>query len=548
MSLDGYHTVLVLGGIRSGKSEYAESLVADAPDVRYVATATPPDPGQDPEWAQRIAAHHERRPAGWTTEETAADPGRLVALLAAAKPEETVLVDDLGGWLTAVLTQQGWSGPAARGQVAALVDAVRDCVARLVIVSPEVGLSVVPETSSGRAFADAVGAANRALAEAVDGVVLVLAGQPTWLKRAGRVGTAAGVAAAPVAPVPAGPATGEEAITPGMTLPLPDEAFSVAATERLRLLDVPGAGLGALGRLVSFTAGVQGTATPRPFPSVRVVLLYGAHEGGVAAGDAALDWPERLRRTQRGEGALSLLAGRAGATVHTVDTTEVDGLGVAAPIEDGDAMPVDAVDEALRYGWRTVAATVEDGADLLVLAAAGPGQEAVAAALVASTTSREPAALLGRVLVPGGAIDDNAWMARCAAVRDALRRVRGGTREAKKLLATLGGPDFAVAVGVLLGASAHRVPVVLDGPVGVAAALVGRELAGQVRLWCQVLDDGGHPTVRAGIDVLSLEPLLGLGLGLGEGANALAALPLVQAALVLSTLDTVPAAPGPYVA
>src|SRR5690242_14081587 len=112
MSLDGCHTVLVLGGIRSGKSDFAESLVADAPDVRYVATSGLPDPDRDPDWAQRVEAHRARRPAGWTSEETGADPGRLVALLAEAKPEETVLVDDLGGWLTTVLAEAGWSGPA----------------------------------------------------------------------------------------------------------------------------------------------------------------------------------------------------------------------------------------------------------------------------------------------------------------------------------------------------------------------------------------------------------------------------------------------------
>src|SRR5436309_10022865 len=109
MSLDGCHTVLVLGGIRSGKSEYAESLVAGVPEVTYVATGPAPDPERDPDWARRVVAHRERRPAGWTSEETAEDPGRLVGLLAEAKPEETLVVDDLGGWLTAVLAEQGWS-------------------------------------------------------------------------------------------------------------------------------------------------------------------------------------------------------------------------------------------------------------------------------------------------------------------------------------------------------------------------------------------------------------------------------------------------------
>ncbi len=577
MSLDGYHTVLVLGGIRSGKSEYAESLVADAPEVIYVATGPAPDPERDPDWAGRVAAHRDRRPAGWTAEETGTDPGRLVALLAKARPEETVLVDDLGGWLTSVLEETGWSAPAAAGPVAALVDAVRDCVARLVIVSPEVGLSVIPETTSGRAFTDAVGAANRALAEVVDAVVLVVAGQPSWLKRADRAVPAAPAAPAPTpapVPTPAEPAApapapvaaerpaevsaalhgptvflplvDEAPIGPGMSLPLPDDEAALAATERLRLLDVPGQGLGSLGKLVAFAAGVQRTSAPRPFGSVRVLLLYGAHEGAVATGDEAMQWERRLRQTHQGEGPLHMLAQRVGASVQTVDTVTAEGLGPARPIEYGDAMRFAAVDQALRYGWRTAEAAGEAGADLLVLAAAGPGQDAVAAALVANTSSREPAALIGRVVVPGGAIDDNAWMKRCEAVRDALHRSRNN-RDARNLLAALGGPDFAVATGILLGAAAARIPVVLDGPVGVAAALVARELATQVRLWSLVLEDSGHPAVRAGIDVLSLEPLVKLGLGLGEGANALAALPMLQAALELSTLDTVPPAPGPYV-
>src|SRR5437879_2878283 len=101
MSHPGYRAVLVLGGIRSGKSGYAESLVSTATEVRYVATAAAGD--DDPEWAARLAAHRERRPATWQTEEVGADPGRLAGLLAETKPDQTVLVDDLGGWMTALL-------------------------------------------------------------------------------------------------------------------------------------------------------------------------------------------------------------------------------------------------------------------------------------------------------------------------------------------------------------------------------------------------------------------------------------------------------------
>ena len=177
MPHDGYRAILVLGGIRSGKSEYAESLVSHATDVRYVATGASDD--GDPEWAARLAAHRERRPATWRTEEIGADPGRLAGLLAEAKPDQTVLVDDLGGWMTTLLTA---GGPVPE-TVEALAAAVRESAGRLVVVSPEVGLSVVPATELGRAFADALGTANRALADACDAVVLVVAGQPPWLKR-----------------------------------------------------------------------------------------------------------------------------------------------------------------------------------------------------------------------------------------------------------------------------------------------------------------------------------------------------------------------------
>ncbi|MFJ6955968.1 bifunctional adenosylcobinamide kinase/adenosylcobinamide-phosphate guanylyltransferase, partial [Micromonospora aurantiaca (nom. illeg.)] len=182
MSVDGWHTLLVLGGIRSGKSEFAESLVADAPTVRYVATAPAGDP-EDTEWATRLAAHRARRPGSWSTEETAADPGRLVEVIAAAGPNETLLVDDLGGWVT-VLLDPAHQPADDTATIAELAAAVRSSTARLVLVSPEVGLSLVPTTPLGRAFTDALGATNRAVADACDAVALVVAGQTAWLKPA----------------------------------------------------------------------------------------------------------------------------------------------------------------------------------------------------------------------------------------------------------------------------------------------------------------------------------------------------------------------------
>ncbi|GAA0540251.1 bifunctional adenosylcobinamide kinase/adenosylcobinamide-phosphate guanylyltransferase [Saccharopolyspora thermophila] len=175
---------LVLGGARSGKSAHAEGLVAESARVTYVATARQ-DPA-DREWAQRIAAHVARRPAHWRTVEAAGDDLRRA--LETAEPDATVLVDDVATWLTGVLDDAAaWErDPVALDAVAgcctALVDAVARCSARLVLVSAEVGLGVVPATRSGRLFRDELGALNARLADACDEVVLLVAGQPLRLR------------------------------------------------------------------------------------------------------------------------------------------------------------------------------------------------------------------------------------------------------------------------------------------------------------------------------------------------------------------------------
>ncbi|MFE9204757.1 bifunctional adenosylcobinamide kinase/adenosylcobinamide-phosphate guanylyltransferase [Micromonospora sp. NPDC007230] len=568
MSVDGWNTLLVLGGIRSGKSEFAESLVADAPTVRYVATAPEGDP-EDTEWATRLAAHRARRPGSWTTEETAADPGRLADVIAAAGPNETLLVDDLGGWVT-VLLDPAHQPADDSATIAELAAAVRGSAARLLLVSPEVGLSLVPTTPLGRAFTDALGATNRAVADACDAVVLVVAGQAAWLKPAGapprptvsapagpgQAGAAAGAPAQPdealpevltpaVAPAPSPAHAGEPTawaaptmalpmiatglvIQPGMELPMPDEYAGPQAIDRLATLDLPGAGLGVLDRVVGFAAATQGTPTPAPWSSVRVLLLHGDHAGGASAGVASGESARRARQARAGQGALARLAAECGASLQVVEAP------ASAAMEDGPALSAEQVESALRYGWRLAEQAADTGVHVLVLAACGAGTEAAAAAVLAATAGAEPPAVLGRVISEQGLIDDAAWMARCAAVRDALHRTRRSSRDAKEVLAELGGGDIAMATGVLLGATARRIPVLLDGPVGVAAGLVSRDLAGQARHWCLLPDHGGQPAVRLAADVLGLTPLVDLRLNLGEGATALATLPLLNSMLALA--------------
>ncbi|MBG0568121.1 bifunctional adenosylcobinamide kinase/adenosylcobinamide-phosphate guanylyltransferase [Actinoplanes aureus] len=581
MSEDRWNTVLVLGGIRSGKSAFAEALVADAPSVRYVATAVGGE--DDPEWRDRIEAHQRRRPQSWSTEETAGDPARLTALLTEAKPDDTLLIDDLGGWVASVLD------PARQPQddeaeVTALAGAVRACPARLVLVSPEVGLSLVPVTPVGRAFADALGTTNQALAEACDSVALVVAGQPTWLKRTAPVAreTASpsrqpavlspappAVAAPPPPPVltpdttaeptvvlPAAPApepvradvltestmtlplvaSGLTEIKPGMDLPMPSSDAGPDARERLTGIDLPGAGLGPLAEAIEFAAATQDTTTPRSWDSVRLVLIAGRHGGGAAAGTDPFDVERRVAEAEAGTGLLGRLAGQVGADIAVLRATE------AGAMEDGPVTDEATVEAALRDGWRLADAAADAGRDAILLAGLGTGVEAVATAVLAATTGAEPVAMLPRVMLPGGRFDDNAWMVRCAAVRDAMHRIRQEPRGATDVLRELGGPDLAVATGVLLGAAARRIPVLLDGPLGIAAGLVARDLAAQTRHWCVLPEAGTLALVKQGADVLGLAPVLEIGLDLGEGANALTVLPVLRTAVgLLSALPVHPA-------
>jgi adenosylcobinamide kinase / adenosylcobinamide-phosphate guanylyltransferase len=163
--------VLVTGGVRSGKSRHAESLLAGRPTVTYVA----PGPVQDDaDWAARVAAHRSRRPASWTTLET----GDLAAALATPGP---VLVDCLGTWLTRLVDDAAlWEAPSAvvashvEEHLSAAVAALREDV---VLVTNEVGLGVVPEHRSGRLFRDLLGTVNQRFGEACDEVHLVVAGR-----------------------------------------------------------------------------------------------------------------------------------------------------------------------------------------------------------------------------------------------------------------------------------------------------------------------------------------------------------------------------------
>lgn len=162
----------MIGGARSGKSGFAEGLAkATQRPRRYIATAQ----AWDDEMRARIAQHRNQRGDGWITVEAPLD---LAGALADADATEVVLVDCATLWLS----NQLLADADLAAQAANLLEAIASCAAAIIVVSNEVGWSIVPDNALARAFRDAQGKLNQQMAAEADLVVAVMAGLPIVLK------------------------------------------------------------------------------------------------------------------------------------------------------------------------------------------------------------------------------------------------------------------------------------------------------------------------------------------------------------------------------
>jgi adenosylcobinamide kinase / adenosylcobinamide-phosphate guanylyltransferase len=171
-SVQSARLTLVLGGARSGKSRYAESLVTALPQPwLYVATAEP----HDDEMAVRIAQHRDRRGDGWQTVEALID---LAGTIASAPEGATVLVDCLTLWLSNLML----ANHAIENAMTNLEAALTTRASPVILVSNEVGFGIVPDNALGRRFRDHQGRLNQRIAARADRVVLMVAGLPMVMK------------------------------------------------------------------------------------------------------------------------------------------------------------------------------------------------------------------------------------------------------------------------------------------------------------------------------------------------------------------------------
>ncbi|MCI0435094.1 MAG: nicotinate-nucleotide--dimethylbenzimidazole phosphoribosyltransferase [Gemmatimonadetes bacterium] len=194
------------------------------------------------------------------------------------------------------------------------------------------------------------------------------------------------------------------------------------------------------------------------------------------------------------------------------------------------AMTIEETARALDVGRTEAARAINEGAGLLIAGEVGIGNTTASAALIGAVLNTDPARVVGR----GSGIDDTALARKLRLVSAALRRVkRSAIADPVALLANLGGLEIAAMAGTYLESARRQVPVILDGVISTAAALVAVAIAPGCRDWMLAGHVSPEPGHRLALDSLKLKPLLDLGMRLGEGTGALLAVPIVRAALAM---------------
>ena len=324
----------------------------------------------------------------------------------------------------------------------------------------------------------------------------------------------------------------------------PSAELQARATERLAGLATPAGALGRLGELAVWVAATQGAVPPEPVDRVRAVIFAGDHgvaDHGVSAYPKAVT-PAMVRTFLAGRAGVSVLAAQHGVTMRVLDIGVDDDLADVDPavqefkirrssgaIHLEDAMTADETRQAVEAGAVVAVEEIAAGAQLLVSGDMGIGNTTPAAALIAASLGMPAAEVTGR----GTGIDETALAQKIDIVQAALDRAGDRVDDPVDTLTALGSPDIAAATGFMAAAASAGVPVLLDGLISVASALMAERIAPGSQAWFAAGHRSTEPAQSLALEKLGLEPVLDLGMRLGEGSGAVAAVPIVRSAALL---------------
>ena len=321
-----------------------------------------------------------------------------------------------------------------------------------------------------------------------------------------------------------------------------DQVAMQAARARQDNLTKPQGSLGRLEALSIQIAGITGPIAPQVQHKVVTVMAgdHGVTAEGVSAYPSEVT-PQMVANFLTGGAAINVLARHAGARVVVVD------MGVAADIP---AHP-DLISKKIAYGTgnivrepamtreqtiRSILAGVEiveaeitRGLDILATGDMGIGNTTPSAAIAASILEQAPGEIVGR----GTGVDDAGLQRKIRAVEQALALHHPNPKDGLDVLAKVGGFEIGGLAGAMLAAAAHRRPVVVDGFISTAAALLAVQIAPPVRDYLIAAHRSQERGHRLMLEWLGLQPLLDLELRLGEGTGAVLALSLIEAACKL---------------
>ncbi len=334
----------------------------------------------------------------------------------------------------------------------------------------------------------------------------------------------------------------DHAFTPKFAIPPLDEAAAEAARARQAQLTKPAGSLGRLEDLAIRLAAMTGKVTPRL--NHKAVLVFAADHGVTAEGVSA--YPAEVTAQMvlnfvRGGAAISVLSRFTHSRLKVVD------IGVAADLPPAPnllerkiapgtgniarepAMSREQAWAALEAGADVVAEEAEEGLDILVLGEMGIGNTTAAAAVACALGGFPPETIVGH----GTGVDEAGRQHKATVVQRALARAAVSPTDPIGVLQQVGGFEIGGMAGAMLASAQRRVPILLDGFIATAAAMLAAALAPDIRgylIAAHLSAEQGHGQM---LGFLGLEPLLRLGLRLGEGSGAALALPLVEAAVRL---------------